>query len=1281
MSASKDRLSIDNINLNLNFNQNNKCLIPSKNRLSIKSFNLQKVKTLLSINDAKILDIKKKKNLFSFHLVGEDDRYMQIENQIQNKILNMSMMIIKDYKFDPDLGESNQQFQLPRTKQKSVGNIEFIGRKLYDITSGNTKVHKNKKLKLNLKKPKPRTKLEIFKAIIMEKSRKIKRINNLYDSSGEDESDKEKEQSNYGISPRSLFIKIFDFFLLCSSWFYLFYMPYRLAKTKMIINEDEYAILFMIDFSEIIFALDLILGFFRWFYNNESKLENNGYMIVKNYLSNNFVFDFIMAIPFYTILRFQKTIELGYNAMYNEQFFLLKILMCLKAFKIFKLKKRKANRIIYFVHRIFAKKYLLERIYQIYNFILIICSIFNLIICIHIYISEKSYPNWIVSNNLQDKSFIEIYLASFYFIIATMTSVGYGDIVCISFEETCFQIILLSIGLVVYSWIISTVGDYVKNETRANISYNRDMAKLEEIRIAYPNMSFKLYNKIQQHIKRMLTQNKKYEYNILVNSLPYYLQNSLLLQIHKNEIDKFTFFKGCDNSDFILKVLTHLIPVFSKKNIVLVGEGELFEEMFFIKSGRLSMEAIIDLDNIEMSIEKYLRYRFEEIENFDNFFEKKNSFDKSGIWAKSFGKSRKSKSINIMGIINKQFENVEDVQSLHETDIEQEIGKCDFDVDIKDLYKGNIQYIRILDLLKNEYFGDIFMFLNIPNPLSLRVKSKRVELYILRKKDSFNIKKDYQNIWQRISKKSVHNIKSLKSLTLGIIKRYCEMNGLPIKGKETMKLKQKKMSINSWAKSINTNYFKTKKSSNTFNVSKKDLPKVQKFTVKSSFKNLNLKYEKHNLKENEKVTFNEKENVKPKRKIRFNLENESLDKNEKKRISKSVKQNRKVNRRILNDSLDISPLSDNESEKTKNKKLKDNINKILFTHIYKKHHTHKYNFPKTKSIYNKHNKNSTKIKNAINKDYMSDFTSLNDKYSEIKSRYSNKAQENSESNNRLMITGISNINELNSIYSDNFNHITKESTISFQIKSNYKNINVIAKGQYINDNKLKNLVRKIVKFYINKNSSPKKNNENKKFNYFKYFTNKLRKNKFRFDSVKLKNKNNKNNILEKFSITNEKENRNEIKNKTYDKFSQPSLDKNNIINYKTHNPIYNNKQEKKNPSSKKKYILDLEGYNKTINTTNQLNSNFRNKNKELLSESNNFNISNEPLTTNYINYENLRTLQNIKETTENNYKSNKNNKKKKTEENKPSNEINENKTGNNIHEVNLNYINNFCCIL
>ena len=289
----------------------------------------------------------------------------------------------------------------------------------------------------------------------------------------------------------------------------------------------------MIDFSEIIYIIDLIFGFFRWFYNNEFKLISNKYAIISNYFYGDFLFDLIMAVPYFTIFRFQNGAKQEFYGLYNESHFLLKILICFKAFKIFKINKIKNNRVFYFFNRKFAKNYYLERIYQMANFIIIILSIFNLFICFHMYMAELSYPNWIVSSNLKDKSFIDIYLASFYFIMATMTSVGYGDIVCINKEETYFQIILLSIGLVAYSWIISTVSDYVKNKSRANLSFNRDMAKLEEIRIVYPNMPFKLYNKIQQHFQRIFTQNKKYEYNLLINSLPYYLQNSVLFQIHK----------------------------------------------------------------------------------------------------------------------------------------------------------------------------------------------------------------------------------------------------------------------------------------------------------------------------------------------------------------------------------------------------------------------------------------------------------------------------------------------------------------------------------------------------------------------------------------------------------------------------------------------------------------------------------------------------------------------------------------------------------------------------
>ena len=177
-------------------------------------------------------------------------------------------------------------------------------------------------------------------------------------------------------------------------------------------------------------------------------------------------------------------------------------------------------------------------------------------------------------------------------------------------------------------------------------------------------------------------------------------------------------------------------------------------------------------------------------------------------------------------MINKQFENIEEISNMNESNIEQEIGKCDFHLENRDLYKGDIQYIHILDLLKNEFYGDILMFLNIPNPLSLRVKSKRVELYVLRKKDAFHIKKDYQNIWQRLEKKSIHNIKSLKSLTLDIINRYCEMNGIIVKEGKIIKSKATKYNtIYNKPFKNNMNQISSKFNSKTMATSKIDFDK------------------------------------------------------------------------------------------------------------------------------------------------------------------------------------------------------------------------------------------------------------------------------------------------------------------------------------------------------------------------------------------------------------------------------------------------------------------------
>ena len=370
MSLEKSRTSCESIS----FHKNNKISNQIKDTAITKTTNLKKLKTLLSLNDKKILEIKGKLKPSTFHLVGENDKYKQIQKNLQNTILNISIKMIKDYKFDPDLTEISSKY----SKKKLLNGKETKRKSIYFNKSPK---HKSRQ---SIKNSRHSQRMTQIKQIANEINRKIKRIHNLYDSFGEDESDKDKEQGNYGLNPRSIIIDIYDIFLFFSAGFCLLYMPYRLAKTNLIINDNEYFIMALIAFSEVIYIIDLILGFFRWFYNNEFKLVSNIYIITKNYLTGNFILDLIMAIPFYSILKSKNTEKFAYNVGYSEKYFWLKILMCFKAFKIFKISKIKNNRVTYFLSNRFNKNYYFERLYQITSFVIIILSMFNLSVCYHI---------------------------------------------------------------------------------------------------------------------------------------------------------------------------------------------------------------------------------------------------------------------------------------------------------------------------------------------------------------------------------------------------------------------------------------------------------------------------------------------------------------------------------------------------------------------------------------------------------------------------------------------------------------------------------------------------------------------------------------------------------------------------------------------------------------------------------------------------------------------------------------------------------------------------------
>ena len=601
------------------------------------------------------------------------------------------------------------------------------------------------------------------------KYRIIKRNKELYDSYEDEEVIEDLEEEYYFISPETHKIFIFDTILLFCMLFCSYYYPIHIAQSICFCTFIPIwirIILFITDFLNI---FDIIISFFRAYYNFEYVLIKKNEKIVTHYLKKNFISDFIAAIPVFSISYYLCTEakpdgDICFNNDVDFKYNFLKVVSGLKIIKIFKVLDKKTNKGINYFYEKISENYTLEKTMKMMLFLLLIIIGFNIFICYHIFIGRHTYPNWILATNNQDKDFLSLYLISFYFLITTITSVGYGDITCVSLGETVFQIILLTIGVIAYSWVVSTIGNYVKKETRAAIKYNKDIGLLEEIRVSYPKMSFKLYSKIQKHLETVSHQQERFDTNLLVNNLPYTLKNKLMFIIYEKIIKKFIFFNECENSDFILRVLTSYIPMTAKKGAFIIHEGELVDNIIFVKEGRLSLVAAIDLDNPLVSIDNYLGEKFEDIN------EKMNTKLENSLINKSMNIGLKIEKAQTE---IKTFLKTKD--EFNDTNIELEIAKRDFDGDDFDV--GNHQFLNILDILKNEHYGEVYMFLQKPSPLSLRVKSKYSELFLLRKHEAMIISKAYPNVWKKIYIKSYHNMKSIKKKTQKIIIHYCQNYG------------------------------------------------------------------------------------------------------------------------------------------------------------------------------------------------------------------------------------------------------------------------------------------------------------------------------------------------------------------------------------------------------------------------------------------------------------------------------------------------------------------------
>ena len=673
-------------NQNNQFKHRNSCFISNK---AFKNHNL-----LLSPN----------------HRMNMKNKYIGLLNELE--IMKINENIQKDINFielKKKISKMKDMMLLKINKSDIGKNINNTLNNLYTIKENN----ELSKIDSSLSEAKPNEEsYDIKKRLSKEnininirryrdkdRTRVLYKKDNIYDSLDDDEY--KDEQIDFYIKPNSWYIKIFDSSLFISSMIYLIYVPYLLSKNFFLFKEKEnfQIILIIID---LIYIIDVILNFFRAYINYEEHLIRRTKEIVLHYLKTWFLFDLIQAIPLFSLLKFverdnqNKCLRkiINENNFINPVSYLVLLLKIIKVYKMFN-----SNTTIDYFSEILSKSETLDEYGSFIITIFLLFCFLNITSCIFIFLGRNSYPSWIIKLNIQDESYLSLYLTSTYFVIVTITTVGYGDITGNTISEIIFQVLLLIIGTIAYSFIISYFSNYIIKINKKSMTFEKNLGILQEIKLNHPNMKNSIYKEVLRNLYNEQLYEKQ-DKNILFDCLPYSMKNKLIIEMYKPIINNFVFFKDIDNSDFIVKVVTSLKPLLSIKGDIVIEEGDFIKEIIFVKKGIINLNLSINIKDPESSLKKYL--------GENNIGKYHISYDQSKI----IHPNNKEKVNFGEEVLNSSLSNENNNNEDN---------------------KDNIEDIKIIQIRKNEHFGDALMFLNERCPLIAKVRTKTAELLILRK--------------------------------------------------------------------------------------------------------------------------------------------------------------------------------------------------------------------------------------------------------------------------------------------------------------------------------------------------------------------------------------------------------------------------------------------------------------------------------------------------------------------------------------------------------------------
>jgi CRP-like cAMP-binding protein len=412
--------------------------------------------------------------------------------------------------------------------------------------------------------------------------------------------------------PEHAFRICWDISVGCLLLYSVIIIPYRIGF-NVIPSKQEDDIDWWIT---ALFATDILIQFNSMYFDPRRDIYvTNKNQIVWQYLRFWFWIDLLSTIPFDSIMQWSShSVIVGAEAGALR---MIRIFRLVRLFKFFRLAKSGGT-----LHKLRLNPSLVDLlllITQIFYISHLFACFWHFLTLDHV-ASSSTANSWVKEFGYSDSSTYQRYIASMYFIVVTMLTVGYGDIYATNDLERFYVIVTMVAGGVVFGALVAKVAAALDKRDPEGRIYKEKMHELKAF-LADIDASVDLRNRAKVCLPKNLfcvqilpvflpqfaysfylrKKSSVVEQNMFENLSPYVRQD-LVSSLYEKDISLIKVFKRFDQS-FLIQLVMHSRPFHADVGEVVFSEGDLCEDIVLVMTGTVQLS--VD-DGIKDSVIGYI---------------------------------------------------------------------------------------------------------------------------------------------------------------------------------------------------------------------------------------------------------------------------------------------------------------------------------------------------------------------------------------------------------------------------------------------------------------------------------------------------------------------------------------------------------------------------------------------------------------------------------------------------------------------------------------------------